>query len=147
MQKSKYVFAAEFAFLILWICVIWGHSMMPPAMSGAESDWVEALLRNLLPFELPFPVRKMAHFTAFAVLGVLTQLVYRHFFGLHLQCVANVLFTGLLVAVTDEFIQSFTGRGPMVSDIVLDFSGCIFGVLLCSLCLLAYVKRKRTKSD
>ena len=121
--------------------------MMPPAMSSAESGWVEALLRAILPFELPFPVRKMAHFTAFAVLGVLAQLAYRHLFGLRPQCVANVLFTGLLVAVTDEFIQSFTGRGPMVSDVVLDFSGCVFGVLLCGVCLYIGTKHRSMKSE
>jgi len=141
LRKSNYGVAAEFASLFLWICVIWGHSFMSPALSSAESGWVEELLRLILPFELPFPVRKMAHFTVFAVLGVLAQLAFRHVFGFNLQCTANVLFAGLLVAVTDEFIQSFTGRGPMVSDVVLDFSGCIVGTCLCVAALLFWRRR------
>ena len=51
MQKSKRLnclLVAELAFLVLWTMVIWGHSMMPPAVSAAESDWVAELLRKIL---------------------------------------------------------------------------------------------------
>lgn len=144
MQKSKRFncfIVAELAFLVLWTMVIWGHSMMPPAVSTAESDWVAELLRKILPFELPFSIRKIAHFSEFAVYGAAAFLVFGRMFGLRFQTVINALFAGLLTAVTDEFIQVFTGRGSAVPDVVLDFCGCLFGVLLCCWLNCVFLKR------
>ncbi len=144
MQKSKRLnclVVAELAFLVLWTMVIWGHSMMPPAVSAAESDWVAELLRKILPFELPFSIRKIAHFSEFAVYGAAAFLAFVGLFGLRIQTVINALFAGLLTAVTDEFIQAFTGRGSAVTDVVLDFGGCLFGVLLCRWLSCVFSKR------
>lgn len=75
--------------IVLWICVIWGHSLMPGDESGLESQWVADLLRRgaawlglsdrplvrrlLTDRELlHLVVRKGAHFSEYFVLGVLT---------------------------------------------------------------------------
>ena len=36
----------------------------------------------------------------------------------------------LVIAVGDEFIQSFVGRGSNVRDVLIDFSGGILAVIL-----------------
>ena len=42
----------------------------------------------------------------------------------------NILFTGLLTAVIDETIQLHVpGRSGQVSDVLIDFSGCITGAI------------------
>ena len=52
----------------------------------------------------------------------------------------------LLVAVTDESIQNFTGRGSQVTDVMLDFFGAVAGVgflwLLCGL-----ISRKKNHKE
>ena len=59
-----------------------------------------------------------------------------------LQGSVNSLFAGLAVAVTDETIQIFSGRGSQVLDVVLDFSGALTGILLVSLLIPLIEKRK-----
>ena len=44
--------------------------------------------------------------------------------------VVNCLFFLLLAALTDETIQIFTGRGPQVQDVWLDFAGGAAGLLV-----------------
>jgi hypothetical protein len=40
-----------------------------------------------------------------------------------------VLFASLLCGVLDEFLQSFTGRGTSVRDVMLDFGGALIGIV------------------
>ncbi|MEG1550746.1 MAG: VanZ family protein, partial [Oscillospiraceae bacterium] len=42
----------------------------------------------------------------------------------------NILSSVLAIAVVDEAIQIFSGRGPAVQDVILDFCGALVGVLL-----------------
>ncbi len=86
--------------------------------------------------------RKVAHFTEFAILGIelmiLMLLIEKGFTKL----IFMPLFFGLATACTDEFIQSFNGRSDMVSDVLIDFSGCAFGILITALIFLIIKKHK-----
>ena len=55
----------------------------------------------------------------------------------------------LLAALTDETIQIFTGRGPQVQDVWLDFAGGAAGllVMLALWALLRGVLRSRRRAD
>ena len=80
LPKKKYAAFVEMAAAFILLCIIWGHSMMPPAVSSAESDWVAGLMDAWLPLErLTFWVRKAAHFTEFAAWGCLFK--FTAFFG------------------------------------------------------------------
>ncbi|MCQ2773012.1 MAG: VanZ family protein [Bacilli bacterium] len=76
-------------------------------------------------------VRKSAHFTEFFVLGLslrmmfifVSRLTKKNFYILP-------FFICLLSAVTDEFIQSFTGRTSAILDVLIDFSGSALAILL-----------------
>ena len=50
----------------------------------------------------------------------------------------------MLVAVLDEYIQSFTGRGSTVSDILLDLVGITIGFLLtlAAFYVAVFIKKK-----
>ena len=78
----------------------------------------------------PF-VRKVAHFAEYALLGAecagLTVLLARRVFSPYLWA---DLFAVLMVAVLDEFLQSFVGRTSLVGDVLLDFSGALVGIAL-----------------
>ena len=133
--------------LILLLAFIWGHSCMPVAASQAESSRVLDLLAPLLgPILGPenvtmHLVRKMAHFAEFCCLGLLLA-------PLPPLTLRGRLLAGnlaLLTALVDETIQIFSGRGPAIADVWLDFAGAAAGIVLCSLLLL--LRRKlRTKS-
>ena len=66
--------------LLVWIAVIWGHSMMPGDMSSDESGFVAQILKPLLellgfndPNKRTYIVRKVAHFTEYAILAMLAR--------------------------------------------------------------------------
>ena len=92
-------------------------------------------------------VRKVAHFTEFAALGASVWMIS---WSAQKLCgklhVALVFLVSLAVAVTDEFIQSFTGRGSAVPDVVLDFAGSVFGILVtAAIVYLIKIKKQPSK--
>ena len=111
-----------------WLAVIFWHSSMPAAVSNSESLGVLSVLQTVFPWLTNHLVRKMAHFSAFALLGVLWTGTFRSAKNFTLF---KPLGLCLLAAVTDETIQLFvTGRSGQLSDVWLDFSGVLFGTVL-----------------
>ena len=154
MRKKNYTRIFETAAAGILLCIIWGHSMMSPSASTAESDWVAGFVDFGLPWgQLTYLIRKTAHFSEFAAWVAVAFLNLRHVSGYRPQTWVNALFAGLLVAVTDEFIQLFSGRGSLVADVVLDFGGCLFGSALCLACLHVWrthrskLKKREVDSD
>ena len=78
--------------------------------------------------KLNYPVRKLAHFTIFLILGLF---VYLFILGTNLEkkVIVSVLIC-FMCAVLDEFHQSFTGRTPLFMDVLIDVSGSFFGIFL-----------------
>ncbi|MBQ2212362.1 MAG: VanZ family protein [Ruminococcus sp.] len=61
-----------------------------------------------------------------------------------------ILFFLLAVPVTDETIQYFSeGRTPLVRDVLLDFSGGLFGLLICFLfvCIISAIKKRKGRNN
>ena len=128
--------------LVVTLCLIWGNSLLGKEDSAALSGGITAWLRSIgLPVSDLF-VRKSAHFCEFGLLGCELTLLFWLKSGIGLQNGCNAAFAALLAAVTDETIQSFTGRGSSVRDVVLDFTGALTGILLLSLALKQIGKRK-----
>ena len=93
--------------------------------------------------------RKVAHSGAYALEGFLLTLclrVYTRHFFVHISW---PILGGLLTALTDETIQMFSdGRSSQLTDVWLDFSGAMAGILvgliclaLCRMCWLLYKHR------
>ena len=135
--------AAAFA---CWVAFVWGHSLIQGPQSSLESGMVVTLLRPL--FEavgvtdvdlMAFLVRKTAHFTEYAMLGVLARGLLG---SLHAGRGVRPLPAGLLVALVpgvDECMQLFVpGRSGQVTDVLLDLSGVVVGALLAH---LVYIMR------
>ena len=88
-----------------WLLVIWGHSCLPAAQSGAESGALLVVVQDLLPRMTDHVLRKCAHFAEYAVLGALTAAALRTACGAErpmeiLPCVWIVSVYSLTVAVT-----------------------------------------------
>lgn len=120
------------ALLIANLAFIWGNSMLPGEVSGAFSDWVKSLLLPILPDGLASEgggglLRKVAHFTEFAMLGVclgwLTSMLKK-------KAWTGIIWGGLAACV-DETIQIFVpGRGPGIKDVGIDVLGVCTGIFL-----------------
>lgn len=125
--------------LVLLIVFIWGNSLMPGSVSGAISDRVKNMLAKLLPFLFQGPagessgglIRKLAHFTEYAALGITLSWLYGMLFNsLHKQ-IPLALVTGALTACVDETIQRFIpDRHGCLPDVGIDTAGVITGILL-----------------
>ncbi|WP_052085634.1 VanZ family protein [Clostridium sp. HMP27] len=75
-------------------------------------------------------VRRGAHALEYIVLAILIANVFWQFGIRNKNVIVYVLFITLFYAVSDEFHQSFVkGRTSEVGDILLDFSGAIFGTI------------------
>lgn len=73
-------------------------------------------------------IRRGAHALEYIVLAILTANVFWQFGVRNKSVIVYILFITLSYAVLDEFHQSFVkGRTSEVGDILLDFSGAIFG--------------------
>lgn len=117
---------------------IWHNSLMPATESAAQSMSVlhhlDAVLEWLgLPVTVGHSVlRKLAHMTEFALLGILWEaaLVTGKMAQKSWYCVQSACTLCLLTAMVDETIQVFVpGRGSQVTDVWIDFAGACLGVL------------------
>lgn len=136
--------------VLLWIGFIFVNSLFPASqsstISGGVVDQVNSMLHQIgISGEITdHMVRKSAHFIEFTLLGVLLFLTIRSYSPRPGRHIFIGLFLGLLIPVTDEFIQLFVdGRGSQVSDIVLDFSGVLTGCILFFLFFLLVTRKKR----
>ena len=132
-EKVQLILRAVLVFLILLF--IFSNSLQNGEESNERSGKVMELLRMLLdPHErvaaeqFHWFVRKAAHFTEFAALGSSLWLLMQSVQKLVCFSYLSVPFISLLTAVTDEYIQSFTGRTSSVQDVLIDFSGALAGL-------------------
>ena len=125
--------------LIINLAFIWGNSLLPGSVSGAISNWVKDLLTKLLPFLFQGPagessgglIRKLAHFTEFAALGVTFCWLFGMLCDVRIKQIALALSSGALTACVDETIQRFVpDRHGCLPDVCIDTAGVITGILL-----------------
>ena len=134
-------FWVKLTLVVLMLLFIWGNSLLPASASSRESSAVLRLAEPLISalqrylaarghaLDQEYLIRKLAHFSEYAVLGVLMlALLIRP--GLRVRPLASALMC-LAAALLDEGIQMFSdGRGPSLRDVALDFSGACVGVIL-----------------
>lgn len=148
-------FRIIFTIALVWcILFIFHNSLETSSISSARSHEVMQKINAILAHLNIGPlsehvVRKLAHFSEFTLEGFLLMLclrVYtRHFF----KHVSWPMLGGLLTALTDETIQLFVpGRSGQVTDIWIDFSGVMTGLLvglillgLVRMCIILYQHR------
>ncbi|MGN1127160.1 MAG: VanZ family protein [Ruminococcus sp.] len=146
--KHQFIITLIFAILnLLLIACIFIHSLTPAEISQEESGAVTGWLSYIFPFELDENiVRKLAHFIEFSALGIVTSLTVYSYCQRAIGGIFFKLFVCLATAVCDEAIQlNVAGRSGQVSDILLDFSGCLFGLIITTIVIVIviYLKRKR----
>jgi len=138
----------------IWVGLVFYFSSQPPDVSGRQSRTVYVVLkrldsvldftqtewyRNLRSFleKWWFPekkpsgedlVRKSAHFGLYFIMGVLSfVLSYSHVKKYVFSLLMGISFP-TLIAVLDEYNQSFHNRGSSLYDVIIDMNGAMFGV-------------------
>lgn len=94
--------------------------------------------------DIAYVIRKSAHFFEYGLLATLLAIDFYLIKQSRSNVVIYSLFITLLCAVGDEFYQSFIGRGSNVRDIVIDFSGALFGIA-CVGVVLGLIKSLKSK--
>lgn len=132
--------------LVLYLCVVYGHSMMPAHISSGESGAVLGLLRRGMgviglngEMLTEYMVRKTAHFMEYMGVGILlwgnlaagglcplerTETFPRS------RLAQRAALAIIAIPFVDETIQLFVaGRSGQISDVWLDMAGAAAGLL------------------
>ena len=140
---------------ILWVIFIYLNSFMNAYISSMQSGFVLGLIQGAagiirIPPDLitEHMVRKSSHFFEYALLGFLMVVTAKLWYNKLKPHISFLLFLGLLIPVSDEFLQIFiVGRTGAVQDVVLDFAGFVSGAALCILCSSIAAKYKKKRKD
>ena len=155
---KKYIGMNNLKTIILLVLIlavtafIWGNSLATEAKSDEISTGIMEIVKEIIdpqdkiePELFNHILRKTAHFTEFFILGILYMLMKKH---IDKKVISSFiffpLFSTLVTAVIDEYIQLFVDRGSAVKDVVLDFSGALTGILLTIVILLVCKRLKRS---
>ena len=130
--------------ICLNLALIWGNSMMTGVSSEAVSGGLLAFLGRFLPVLLTEAghtfLRKAAHFSEFALLGLLYCGRRRLTKG---ETPPHLMGFGLAVACIDETIQIFTPeRASSLIDVWIDASGFALGFVVIYTAYIIYNKIK-----
>ena len=136
---------------LCWLGFIFGNSLKDAVASSEQSGKVHEIVNEVassVGIEEPISeqtVRNMAHFTEFALLGVLLCL---NVWGLGLApflakrkldflWLLSALPIAFLLACLDEYLQTFSeGRACDFTDVLTDTEGAALGILLFLACFL-----------
>lgn len=139
------------AFIVAILCFIWGNSLLPGQDSGNLSGFVGMLLQKLLPFldlesEMGMHLlRKAAHFSEFAALGMSFTWLYGMLSKRPHWALLLPLMSGTAAAAIDETIQIFSpNRGPSIKDVGIDTAGVVTGIAVLTVLHWLY-RRIKTK--
>jgi VanZ family protein len=141
MRRSKPRLSIASALTAGLLAFIWINSAIPGQTSGELSGFVGKILGAIFPFLSPdspsgaFLVRKIAHFSEFAALGMSLAWLLGMFLHTRAAGILLPFGCGVGAACVDETIQIFSpGRYCSIVDVTIDSAGALTGVL----CLIAF---------
>lgn len=152
--KSKGLWVARILLCILTLSLvvfIFSNSMQTASVSSESSGRIMGFLNYLctslnIKYTFTQPVvRTLAHFAEFGLLGVLSSLAFLSFWGVKVKTLIGAVVFSSATALTDECIQLFSdGRAFQFSDLVIDFTGSLLGIVgVFLIALLIYIHNKR----
>lgn len=112
-------------------------------LSGA--NWSDIRMAGLAEY-FEHPVRKLAHFSEYACMGILVYTLWSQWMRRGKALVLLTVGWVFVSAAADEFHQYFVpGRYASVADVLLDTCGGAFGVLFCICVAALYGRHRRRK--
>ncbi len=141
--------------IILWMGVIFSFSNQEATQSKKVSSGVIKTVVKAFDFNdslskeelydisenLTFVVRKGAHFSAYALLGLLIAILLNEYNIFKTKQLLLSVGIAFLYACSDEIHQTFIkGRSGEVRDVIIDTCGAVTGVLI--LWMVKRIKKK-----
>lgn len=118
------------------------------SLSGKQ--WSQGVMTNWATY-WEHPIRKLAHFSEYAFMGVLVYTMWRPWKERNRRLYLLVVLWVALSAAGDEFHQLFVpGRYGSVADVLLDTCGGAFGVWCCVILeriVFCFCVKKRKKRE
>ena len=144
MMNKKKIYGFLFIFIL---CFIFGNSMLSKEVSGTISKLVAWILGGELGTteEGHHLVRKLAHFTEYAALGVVGHLWLDCMMQDKYRTYLTVSLVGVATPLIDETIQIFSQRGPALADVWIDVGGYLLGVSV--VLAVFFITRERQKKN
>lgn len=117
--------------VILWMIFIFIMSSFNATKSTNQSNIIVNIIKDKINIEnitiLSMVVRKIAHFTEYAILGLL---VYNLIYSFD-KNIGYAILICILYAISDEIHQLFVpGRSCQILDVLIDSLGSITGIIL-----------------
>ena len=127
--------------VILWMGIIFYLSHQPATESNDLSKGITEKIINIIEIltkdlEVDISgfnhiIRKMSHFGAYFILGVLVVKAIGQNKPLNIKLFIASVTICILYAISDEIHQSFIpGRGPSAMDVLIDSAGSWSGILI-----------------
>lgn len=116
-----------------------------------DYEQLEESRQKLLYDDVQHAVRKCAHFTEYTMLGLMLRLCLESWFGHRVKRSRSLTLAGFCIgtvyACTDEFHQLLIeGRSGQWSDVFVDGSGVLLGVLI-GMLLIRRISRRNAKQE
>jgi len=152
MRKQRVIYIVLLVLILVTIAFIWSNSLQSIPESRARSLGVLAQIKPFLSIFVgtgnvtDHLVRKLAHFIEYGALGCSMALMLILRKRARMQPVINCAFAAMTVALTDETIQIFSGRGSQVKDVWLDFAGSCTGILFVVV-IFGLIKMSRNRKN
>lgn len=146
--------------LLLTLNIIFSFSNQNGNDSGSISKKITKILTNKIEYiqkmdklekekclkRIEHIVRKIAHFSIYALCGILLICLMLTFRIKNIIRIGISFSFGIIYAISDEIHQSFIpGRSAQLTDVLIDTSGVIFGIVLVLL-IYTLIKKKRLKT-
>lgn len=161
-MRYKKIWILPVVLLVVWMSIIFGFSAQPVKESVSLSEKVGRVVsetvvpefrswpekkQNKFVKKIDFGVRKAAHFTEYAFLGMLWILFFhsilRGRYGYKKEMIFSILASAVFAA-GDEFHQLFVdGRHAKIHDVCIDTTGATVGILLITLVVSKIVRERR----
>lgn len=143
--------------IIIWMGVIFSFSSDNGEVSESKSDGLILKVykifdnRELSKSEerkiidtFVFPIRKLAHFTEYMILGLLVISFINEYKQINIRSIILAIILCCLYAASDEIHQLFSeGREGRIFDIFVDTCGASFGILVLSFIKTKLIRRKK----
>ena len=148
MTKEKIKQIIYLVLVLIWMLTVFSFSNQTGGESQGISQKVTKFIieiftnnQNIEEFEklelienIDFYIRKLAHFSIYALGGIL---IYNYINTLKLQHKKVIILSiliGVIYAITDECHQYFTsGRSARIFDVLIDSLGVVTGVAIINL--------------
>ena len=151
MNKDKNKKIISILLLVMWMVLIFCFSQQDATDSSSLSNGFIATIYSFITGKeatlevlekYSFIVRKLAHFSVYFVLGLLS-------FNVMVQFKTKYAYSFLIsfvYSISDEIHQIFIpGRAGQIRDVLIDSSGALLAILICYLISYLVLKSKNKK--